>query len=1267
MAAFHFHVPHFQMTKKTSFWPFLVFGGILCILLTACPRPAAKPSPKPLVQSPSPTPPPAGPDLQDALFAVVYQGEILPGIAIRDGGLSGGSTPLIVANLPGAKIGEGVYIYARSTEKSPTVRRANGEIVGIDSRKSLAFIESSAAQTGLPIPRLDAPPNLPIQAIQTRVKWLPIPPKDQESARIAQEEQSRSGESFESFQAEKREFTDLKAKAQLRLRAAIADKTATAADDAASYLGQQDNDRYRQLERAFARLPSVQPPPLFAECSLSIEPAPPESPGLLAAGNGEYLAWRSVLPDGALATNSLSGLHVERAGLLDVGVSFDFSGNGVGVSTYGSGIAEYDWESIELLVNDDSKFSATQRTGGPIISAGERVLGRNQTDWRKDSQSRFVRREEISGFDRRARTADFQLSAYFPLSKKAGSQKFVAQFRINRRGRPPLDTPPFTFAIQSDPERSATLDPHPIAHWAAPLAGPNEPAHFASPPKVLRTNGRILDLTFAKSGQLLVVRQDAEPFVRFVDLPRADWVTPVAISAEKDSLVATSGNLLYVLRGNRILERWNLDSGKKEKAHISKTTDPVLSMAAAPSNPTAPLMLLTRNSVRFVDPETLELKKVDIRKPDARFDPEEKEFQFDHQREPMAFRAEASGDGLAYTASFEIEDRRTYEMEPLRTTRSYLFMPDADFLNVSVLPWDKVSLGASGRYRFSARGREDMRKYFFRDRFPADRQLEAISTDDPALDGPNLPVAVDPTSSTWVVWARNSRRFSIPEDYPALKLYSAVSGTSRISALATIRDAGELRGVPASPSAEGLLADQRIRFSLAEKKLVTVGAGDREIFIRDLDLDKVLAEKLAFISSMPPTSVARGKTLDYQIQIRGNTQADFRLQQAPVGATLSPSGRLNWPVPKNFLDPSAKFSVQLSSGGASRTYEFDVDVSGPPPVEVYLAEIPPDPRRSGAADALPRNALGSTLPISVSRIALSEPAIHSTLAGNRYLVCAIRDQPLVEVVDLATGKLVVSRRVREANPRMTGNADSLFLYSPKTRTLEKLRLPDLSVQRTQTLNQPVLTLVAGNQSALAPILLIEGEENSRRVSFIDPSTLGYLPLRMEDEQLFRLPASGCFYAGVDGGYLPSTGDLMIRLANGRALLAESQLPGLRDKAGDLARMANFTNVANTISSSGQFMLSLHQESIHEKSYLAVSSGRDPSHPIIIEPLKSVSEPKFGASNDDPHDPANKLYLLENPGRIALFCDNGRVVTVIPWAPNEWIPRLRAAALKGRSP
>src|SRR5690606_20977199 len=100
------------------------------------------------------------------------------------------------------------------------------------------------------------------------------------------------------------------------------------------------------------------------------------------------------------------------------------------------------------------------------------------------------------------------------------------------------------------------------------IPAPNMPPGFVAGKTSLTSEGRITDAIPAQFGKLLSIKQDQAPFIRFVDVETGEWCSPVELDADADCSIAASGNLFYVLRKNRILERWNLATGKKEQAAL---------------------------------------------------------------------------------------------------------------------------------------------------------------------------------------------------------------------------------------------------------------------------------------------------------------------------------------------------------------------------------------------------------------------------------------------------------------------------------------------------------------------------------------------------------------------------------------------------------------------------------------------------------------------------------------------------------------------------
>jgi hypothetical protein len=126
--------------------------------------------------------------------------------------------------------------------------------------------------------------------------------------------------------------------------------------------------------------------------------------------------------------------------------------------------------------------------------------------------------------------------------------------------------------------------------------------------------------------------------------------------------------------------------------------------------------------------------------------------------------------------------------------------------------------------------------------------------------------------------------------------------------------------------------DQRIYFIPTASTIATLPESNDRVILHRIDLNRALeASGLDYlvITSRPPSSVAAGLELDYQIEAKSKRGGlRYELSSGPDGMELSSTGRLVWNVPKDHLPGQQQILLTIRDASGRATFQsFSVDVT----------------------------------------------------------------------------------------------------------------------------------------------------------------------------------------------------------------------------------------------------------------------------------------------------------------------------------------------------
>jgi hypothetical protein len=148
-----------------------------------------------------------------------------------------------------------------------------------------------------------------------------------------------------------------------------------------------------------------------------------------------------------------------------------------------------------------------------------------------------------------------------------------------------------------------------------------------------------------------------------------------------------------------------------------------------------------------------------------------------------------------------------------------------------------------------------------------------------------------------------------------------------------LNDLDELSDVQEPPFGDRgkLSIDKRVHFFPTAELLVTIPASRDELVLRRLSVIES-AEKTGgdylFVTSLPPRTAAAGQSYDYVLSVkskRGGVRCT--LDSGPEGMTVSPEGKVHWPVPADETPTHASVVISVSdASGQKLVHTFKVAV-----------------------------------------------------------------------------------------------------------------------------------------------------------------------------------------------------------------------------------------------------------------------------------------------------------------------------------------------------
>jgi S1-C subfamily serine protease len=146
----------------------------------------------------------------------------------------------------------------------------------------------------------------------------------------------------------------------------------------------------------------------------------------------------------------------------------------------------------------------------------------------------------------------------------------------------------------------------------------------------------------------------------------------------------------------------------------------------------------------------------------------------------------------------------------------------------------------------------------------------------------------------------------------------------------------ELEGLEIAPGINGwdreeFGHDKRIIFIPREKLIITLPAGEDRLVLHRFDPDLALEKSgldYLYVTSEAPTTVKKGDSLSYQVTAKSKKGGvKYKLEFGPDGMKVAADGKVTWKVPADFADNEVPVCVNVTdSSGRERLHTFTLIV-----------------------------------------------------------------------------------------------------------------------------------------------------------------------------------------------------------------------------------------------------------------------------------------------------------------------------------------------------
>lgn len=364
-------------------------------------------------------------------------------------------------------------------------------------------------------------------------------------------------------------------------------------------------------------------------------------------------------------------------------------------------------------------------------------------------------------------------------------------------------------------------------------------------PTTVRLPGPVTDAVVGAGGRIIVFHIKSLQQLAYFDVSQSKVIRYQPLVTNDISMAAGNAHLFLGLRPQKLIQRWNLDSGQQELS-VAAPVGGIGQLAMGAKSET-PLFLLSSREAKtsfLINTRTM-------------------------QPSPITWKGWSNGawGPVWMHVSFD------------GSTAAVCGGGWAGIDVVAIQP-DAISTTASGSH---TRG-ETLVSGNGRLIFPDQGQIliRDLEAEVKTVEGRPFP-AIDPT------WSLTSNK---------------VEGNVELTIFANAdpRRVATIRNLPELNQSSPLPDHKRIFLVPTQHSLVTVGPGSDHLLVREFRMEQALEDEgidYLFVDSAPDESISAGKSWRYDLSIRsrkGNPTAT--LQSALDGMKLGPAGDIRWKVPR---------------------------------------------------------------------------------------------------------------------------------------------------------------------------------------------------------------------------------------------------------------------------------------------------------------------------------------------------------------------------------
>jgi hypothetical protein len=440
------------------------------------------------------------------------------------------------------------------------------------------------------------------------------------------------------------------------------------------------------------------------------------------------------------------------------------------------------------------------------------------------------------------------------------------------------------------PEKQPEPEPEPVAPPPAADAG-------IKPPKLDKDKievplpSAVADVAVGGGGRYLVLHLPRERKLAVFDVNEAKVVGHVPLDADKVLFTAGRTKLIVALVAEKLLQRWDLATLKRE-ATVALPVRDTVSAVVMGSNSNGPMLVasaqgVSRSELFFMDPQTLQRLPIE-KTGDGHI----------HIQEGDGVRASADGRVFAIWRNHSSPPGIQTLLLEGREAKGYYEHNTAGHL----LP------GPDGKVIYTGRGR-----YTSQVKPLGDQQKDAAFC---------IPAAQGDYFLSLPAQALRGRGKT---DRATLTVYLA--GVDQ--PLTTLPDV-ELPSLANLRDRAALSADKRIHFIPAAKLIVTIPAACDRLVLHRFDVEAALEKSgvdYLLIASSPPTAAKKGTLYAYRLTVKSKKGGvKSRLESGPPGMKLSPKGVLTWRVPADFAEDQTDVLITVTDASGQEVFQkFHID------------------------------------------------------------------------------------------------------------------------------------------------------------------------------------------------------------------------------------------------------------------------------------------------------------------------------------------------------